>query len=272
MHDQRIRQVDEVEAAAYRSMFAAAPANAAGLRAIELAGATVLVAPGLPGMLFNRVIGLGVGQRATGTRLDEIQRLYRESGVDSWCVQLSPAAGPAQLRDWLENRGFSRSSSWAKMWRAVDAAPGSVECDLEVRLARPSEHAAAAGAICEAFGMGPTMRAILEALAGAEDWHLVVAVAKDEVAGGGFLFRDRQRRAGWLGAGGVRPSWQRHGAQHAFMNARIVLAASLGCEYVVTETGEPVGDESSPSLNNMKRCGFERVMSRPNFMAPRAAA
>jgi GNAT superfamily N-acetyltransferase len=273
MQDERIRQVDEVEAAACRAMFAAAPADRAaevGMRASEVDGATVLVAPGFPGVMFNRVVGLGVSREATQAALDGIQGRYRESGVGAWCIQLNPCAQPAALGAWLQARGFSRGRSWAKMWRAADAPLVPAECDLEIRPARPAEHAAAALAICEAFSMGPAMAAIMGAAAGTADWHLVVAVARDEIAGGGFLFHDRQRRAGWLGAGGVRPSWQRHGAQRAFMNARIALAASLGCDYVVTETGEPVGDEPNPSLNNMRRCGFEKVMSRPNWVAPQA--
>jgi len=275
MQDERIRQVDEVEAAANRSMFAAAPADRAaetGMRVREVGGATVLMARGLPGILCNRVIGLGVGQGASESQLEEIQRGYRDAGVAAWCVQLSPDAQPAGLGAWLEARGFTPGRSWAKMWRAAGAPLVPAECDLAIRPARPAEHTGAASAICEAFGMGATMIAIMEALAGHEDWHLVVAVAEDGIAGGGFLFHDRQRRAGWLGAGGVRPRWQRHGAQRAFMNARIALAASLGCDYVVTETGEPIDEESNPSLNNMRRCGFEQVMSRPNLMAPQAAA
>jgi hypothetical protein len=34
---------------------------------------------------------------------------------------------------------------------------------------------------------------------------------------------------------------------------------------VITETGEPIGDEPNPSLRNMAWCGFVRVASRLNY-------
>jgi hypothetical protein len=49
------------------------------------------------------------------------------------------------------------------------------------------------------------------------------------------------------------------------MAARIRPAIEAGCTAIVTETGEPVGDEPNPSLANMLRCGFVRVASRLNY-------
>jgi hypothetical protein len=52
------------------------------------------------------------------------------------------------------------------------------------------------------------------------------------------------------------------------MVARTRLATAAGCSYVVTETGEQVGDRLDPSLRNMMACGFTKVCSRLNFAAP----
>jgi hypothetical protein len=52
------------------------------------------------------------------------------------------------------------------------------------------------------------------------------------------------------------------------MARRISDAIAAGCRHIVTETGEPVGDEPNPSLSNMMRCGFRKVASRLNFQAP----
>ena len=49
---------------------------------------------------------------------------------------------------------------------------------------------------------------------------------------------------------------------------RIREAIALGCSDIVTETGEPAGDEPNPSLRNMEACGFRRLVSRLNFAAP----
>jgi hypothetical protein len=52
------------------------------------------------------------------------------------------------------------------------------------------------------------------------------------------------------------------------MTLRIGLAIDAGCTEIVTETGEPVGDEPSPSLRNMRACGFSQAYSRLNYSAP----
>jgi hypothetical protein len=52
------------------------------------------------------------------------------------------------------------------------------------------------------------------------------------------------------------------------MARRIEDAITLSARYPSTETGEPVGNEPRPSLNNMKRCGFTRIVSRLNLLGP----
>ena len=67
----------------------------------------------------------------------------------------------------------------------------------------------------------------------------------------------------------VAESHRRRGGQGALMARRIADALAAGCRHITTETGEPVGDEPNPSLDNMFRCGFVTVASRLNFEAPR---
>jgi hypothetical protein len=52
------------------------------------------------------------------------------------------------------------------------------------------------------------------------------------------------------------------------MARRIEDAIALSARYLFTETGEPVGNEPSPSLNNMKRLGFAKIVSRVNLTVP----
>ena len=72
----------------------------------------------------------------------------------------------------------------------------------------------------------------------------------------------------WLGSGGVLPESRGHHAHRALMTLRIELAIQAGCRHIITETGEPVGDESNPSLRNMEACGFSKLFSRKNYAAP----
>jgi len=58
---------------------------------------------------------------------------------------------------------------------------------------------------------------------------------------------------------------------HAHGVPGIANAIAAGATTLATETGKPVAAEPNPSLTNMYRCGFVRVASRLNFVAPVSA-
>lgn len=69
--------VEHTEAAAYADLFRAAPPSF-GLEVLEADGVTALMAPGIDILLFNRVIGLGVGREAW---LDQVKALVARSPI-----------------------------------------------------------------------------------------------------------------------------------------------------------------------------------------------
>ncbi|MGA8048762.1 MAG: hypothetical protein WCA09_01135, partial [Burkholderiales bacterium] len=155
--DAVIDRLDTAEALAYRDMFAAAPAPLArslGLEARALAGATLLIAPGIPAAEFNRVIGLRNRGAVSETELGAVADAYRSAGVKNWWIQISPGAHSHSLIAQLAARGYAPPArrAWVKMWRGTDK-PLSVQCGAEVRAPRASEHAALAETVCAAFGM-----------------------------------------------------------------------------------------------------------------------
>lgn len=267
----RQRDADNLEAAAYRDLIAAASTElvrATGLRATEIGGAMLLIAPGIPDTLFNRAIGLGVRRPATEADLEAVIAEFREAGSKNYWIHLTPTARPGSLQGWLDQRGFALPArrSWVKMVRGVEALP-EPDSDLEVGAARPGEESAAAEAIRSAFGMPPPFVPWLAALARRPAWRLFVARRAARVVGGAFLFVDGARA--WLGAAGVLEEFRRRGAHPALIALRIREAGAAGCTEVHTETGEPIGDEANPSLANMRRCGFMPLFSRLNFAPPR---
>jgi hypothetical protein len=267
-----VHHLDAVEAAAYRDMLAAVPRSLFSLKAEtrEIAGATLMVVPGLPVPMFNRVIGLGNAQAAQGNDIDRIVGVYRDAGVKSWWIHLSPGAQPGTLANTLSARGFTvpPRKNWVKVVRGVEA-PAAIETALEIREVRADEAQALGETLCAAFEMPSTLMPWFAALVGRENWRAVGAFDQGRLVGGGLLHL--QGHSAWMGAGGVRPEARRHHAHRALMALRIQLAIAAGCTLITTETGEPVGDEPNPSLRNMFASGFELVFARANYAAPAVA-
>lgn len=266
--DALITQHDEVEAAAYRDMFAAAPAamvQALGLQTRELAGATLLLAPGAPTPVLNRVIGLGNSLPADDALLDEIISIYHKAGIKDWWLHLSPTSGNSALVTQLSAHGFiaAERRSWAKMQRG-HSLPAPVASEARIDVVATGEENALAEAICTAFDMPTAMAPWFAALAGRPGWHAVSAKLNDRIVGGGYLHV--QDQLGWLGIGGVHPDARRMHIHQALMVQRIQLAIAANCLRLFTETGEAIGDEPNPSLQNMYSCGFDLGFSRMNYI------
>jgi GNAT superfamily N-acetyltransferase len=263
---------DAVEAAAYRDMIAAAPAPLArelGLEARDVRGATLLVAPGLPTPIFNRVIGLGLSAAPAERDLAAIAEVYRAAGVPSWWIHATPGPHFAGLCALLESNGYALPGrrAWACMWRGPNPPP-QVASAARIQHARAADAAAIGEVLGGAFGMPPVAAPWLAAMVGREGWIAAVAHLDGRVVGAGMLHR--QGNVGWLGVGGVHPEARRTHVHRALMAWRIGEALGHGCEAVSTETGEPTGSEPNPSLRNMEACGFRRLCARLNFAAPAA--
>jgi len=262
-----IHRLDAVEAEAFRAMYAAAPDASLGIATHDIAGATLLVCKGLPAPIFNRVIGLGNTTPATNRDLDQIVGVYRAAGLKNWWIHLSPDAQPETIDEMLSMRGFTlaKRKTWAKVVRDNSPIP-KMKTSLEIRTIRPGEEPALAGALCAAFGMPQTAAPWFARVAATKGWKAVAAFEGGTLIGGGLLYIRGENA--WLGVGGVRPEARGKHAHRALMIERIRIASASGSNCIVTETGEPVGDESSPSLDNMYACGFTRVCGRLNYASP----
>jgi hypothetical protein len=259
--------VDEAEAAAFRDMCRAAPGDfigASGLRSVAVAGATLVLAPRIPSTMFNRALGLGVFRDATEADVETVISEFRAAGSGSYWVHLNPAARPAQLESWLVSRGFrpARRRAWAKVM-FDGPRPPAVETSLAVREVGAIHADELAAVLVTAFEMPAFFSSWFRQLVGRPNWHAVAGFDGHRLVCGGLLYRERD--FGWLGVGGTLPEFRGRGGQRALMAMRMRIALEHGAMRVVTETGEPVGDEASPSLANMRRCGFRQVCSRLNY-------
>jgi len=271
MRDEVIR-ADEIEVRAFVDLYRAAPHELAQrLRpTTETAeGVTTYLVPGMPSPLFNRVVGLGLERPATEADLDAAIERFASAGIATWWLHWSPAATPADFPRTLSARGFVQPPrrAWAKMLRGPQPAP-QASSDLVIVPTDAGRNEKTIASIVAAFGMPAFMTEWLGRLHGRPGWRLYTALDGEEVVGGATLFVAGD--SAWLGMGAILAGHRRRGGQLALMARRIADAIDAGCRYIVTETGEPIGDEPNPSLANMYRAGFERVASRLNFEAPKA--
>lgn len=261
-----IRLAEAVEAAACVDMYAAAP-PAQDLHVAHAGGATLLVAPRIPATYFNRAIGLGDGaEPAAAVDIGRIRAIYEHAGVADYWIHLTPAALPAALPGWLADAGFAVHArrSWAKFLRGPHAPPDA-RTALLIRTAGAQDREAVAHIACTGFGMPPSLGPWFGSLVGRPGWQFFLACDdRLPVATGAVFVRGH---TAWIGIGATLSAYRGRGAQGALLAARIRAAAAAGCTALVTETGEPVGDEHNPSLANIRRYGFIQVCSRLNFAA-----
>jgi len=267
---ERAQIADAVEAAAFVDMYDALPAELGAsltLRAIRRNGMTLLMAHGVPDPVFSRVIGFGNDGRVDAGALDEVVRKYASAEAHAYWIHVNPVLTHPELVTLLESRGLTLAQrrSWAKMLR--DSAPAQkIETPLVVRPAHTDELASASAVVAKAFGMPSSMSLWIETMARRSKWTMLAAYQAEKIVGGGMVFIDGDHA--WLGLGGVLEEARGKHAHQALMAARIQRAIDCGCTHIVTETGEPIGDEPNPSLHNMYRLGFEHVASRLNYAAP----
>jgi GNAT superfamily N-acetyltransferase len=231
----------------------------------EAGGVVVLTVPQAPGIpMLNRVVGLGVDGPATEDAVDAALSVI-PSGV-TYYVAVAPGALPLHLPGWLETRGLERGWGWMS-FRRSPADPPPVETALRLRRVENGADADAFARIQRvAYGLPEPLEPLL-AEAPRRGWECWLALDGEEPAGAGALFaRDG---AVYLGFGATLPEHRGKGAQGALLAHRIARAGELGCDVVLTETGERREDLPSNSYRNILRAGFEEVAVTDNWVGRR---
>jgi hypothetical protein len=254
--------VEFAEAEAYADLLHAAPPEWRSVAEQTPAG-WLLLAPALDILLFNRLIGTGIGAPATQGDLAEAIARFRGAGVRNFGVQLSPAAQPESVADWLAGAGLAPRDRWTKVFRPADpVAPARTE--LRIEPVQPGQAQTFAAVTTAGFGMPPQLRPWIASTVGRDGWHHYLAWSgADAVAAAALFIR---RDVGWLGVASTLPEARRRGAQGALMARRIEDGIALGCRWFVTETGEDLPERPNPSFRNMVRAGFKVAYHRTNVL------
>jgi GNAT superfamily N-acetyltransferase len=263
-----VRQHERMELDYFRDWFDAAPREIAaryGLSADTAEGAVLLVANRIDVLMFNRAMGIGLEKPVTEAQLDGIAARYRAAGVPRFFVPLSPAAEPAEARDWLLARGLTRFNRWAKLERGVEPiAVANVATDARIEEVGPGHAAAFAGVLREVFGLDPGLELWIAALAGRKSWRHYMAFDGSEPVGTASLFV----RGEWasLGFAATLPRARGRGVQSALIARRVADARAMGCRWLSVETAEDKPDKPAPSFHNVTRLGFRIAYFRDNYL------
>ena len=262
-------QADRIEARAWTDWFAAMPPELRsefGIAVRTVADATLLLAPRIPSILVNRAIGLGMTQPASADDVDAVVTAFVDAGCSTFGLGWGPYSEPVALEPRLDAMfpAPSQRVCWAKMARGADPV-SSAASDLRIVAVDRSLVGETDRAVANAND-APFMAGAFASLFWRPRWHLYAAMDRDVAVGGAALFLDGG--SAWLGMAGVLPKYRRRGGQRALMVQRIRDAISAGAARIFTETDEPVEARANPSLNNMERCGFQKVVSRTHFIGP----
>ena len=237
-------------------------ATAAFSSTTEAGGASVLRVPEAPSSpMVNRIVGLGVESPATEAHVDAALAAMG-AGV-TFYVAVAPGARPAELPEWLRARGLEPGWGWMAFHRHTGPlAPPATS--LRLAEVHTAAHAHAFGRVVRVSYELPEAVEPRLARLHQTGWRCWVAFDGDEPAGAGALFA--AERVAYLGFAGTLPAHRGKGAQSALLAARLQAAEQLGCDVVVTETGERRGDRPSNSYRNILRAGFREVAVTANWL------
>lgn len=228
----------------------------------EAGGAVVIRTPAAPrSPMLNRVVGLGMGAAATEVDVD-VALAAVGTGL-MFYVAVAPGARPPELPQWLAARGLRPGWGWMAFRRGVGDPPrGRTSLRLLV-VSTEAEAAAFARVVRLGYGLP---RAIDAAVARAPErgWACWLALDGSEPAGAAALFA--ADGVAYLGFAATLPAYRGKGAQGALLAERIRHAGELGCDAVVTETGERRPGAPSRSYRNILRAGFQEVGVTANWL------
>jgi hypothetical protein len=255
------QMVEDAEAASYADQLAAAPAEW-NCVAEQTSAGWFLFAPTLDFVLYNRLVGWGLNEPARRHDLETALDRFRAARLAHCGVQLSPAARPNEISEWLDAAGLVRRDSWSKGYRAAGAVP-QIATDLRVEEIGPEHAGVAASIACTAFDMPSELEPWIASFVGRPGWHHYMAFdGPDGVATTALFVRGE---IGWLGIAGTILTARRRGAQGALIQRMLNDGRALGCRWFVAETEQETPKRANPSFHNMLRLGFEIAYQRPNY-------
>ncbi|MBD3162657.1 MAG: hypothetical protein GF328_11180, partial [Candidatus Latescibacteria bacterium] len=184
------RQLEEIEIALYRDLYAAVPPEVAdrhGIRFDQRDDGTALTAREPDHPFFNRVLGVGLRRPPDGEWIDAQIARFESIGTRRWMLQIPPHLETPGLRDALARRGLVRHRGWAKHV-GVPGDRAHRGTDLRIEAIDRSRGAIFAQICVAAFGVPSSFEPWIAASVGRPQWVHFLAFDRDEPVACAALF------------------------------------------------------------------------------------
>lgn len=263
-----VARLERSEMAAEGDFFRSPPSESvvacgAGVSWIE--GSVALQASRVDVLSFNRIVGIGLHTPATPATIDTVLARYERQGVPRFFVQVSPAARPGKITEWLTNRGFEHYNNWLRMYRSIGPddlkAPPST---IRIEETGTNRGTLFGTLLVGSFEWPASVIPWLAASVGRPGWRHYLAFIDDLPAGTAAMHVSDG--TGWLDFASTDPRFRGRGVQPALIARRLADAAALSCSEVHMETAEPRLNHPAPAFRNAEEAGFRLLYQRPNYI------
>ena len=111
------KALEQNEANYWHALYCHRPDDPCGARASIIGGALAGMMTEIDMLACNRVIGLGMHRPVSEAEIDAIIETYKAAKISRFFVPLSPYAQPENIKEMLEQKGFSYYNNWTKLYR-----------------------------------------------------------------------------------------------------------------------------------------------------------
>jgi GNAT superfamily N-acetyltransferase len=268
--DDAMVEMEQIEMEAWSDCYDAAPtsfASAFDLSTQRLGNIGLFALRKSSRTLFNRSLGIGVGQCIDDDTLESATTWLRDHCGPTWAIPLAVGAQPADLANLLAERGLTLAKPGiAKFRRTATEPAAAVECAFEVRLVTAANAAEFGITVRQAFEMDEGFEHWFGALCGRPDWYTYIAYHASTPVGVGAMFIKDGKA--WFGMGATLAAYRGRGVQSAILARRINDAIGLGAKMLTVETYHAgPGEPANQSHRNVLRAGFVFSYFRSQYLA-----
>lgn len=219
-------------------------------------------------LLVNRVLGLGIDGPASAADIEHIVNWYAGEGLP-FGVELSPAAQPVELPEWLRSKRLRKSFPTQVLLRGGEPPPPHYEpwarmTGLRVEAVGPEHAATVARLSCQNFQMPAEIGHLLTVGSQAPGWRRWLALDGAEPVGASLSYVEGG--ICWLGWTSVLASHRGRWVHAGIVAKQLQDAHDARCQWVTTETAVSSAQKPDAAHFNLCKFGFVDAYLRPVYV------